>query len=191
MPGRPLAVLDTNILFPFELRGILLFLASYGLFDPLWSADILEELRRNIIRREIMAEEALERLLDQMRRFFPDSLGIGYEDRVPYLSLPDAGDRHVLALAIEYEAEYIVTRNLRDFPSVVVKPLGPVPIDPTDFVEVITADVLDIAMRAANEHRLSHTKAPLAPEQYLHSLRTRAGLGAFADKLASKGFLSF
>ena len=32
------------------------------------------------------------------------------------MQLPDEGDRHVLALAVHYEADVIVTWNSKDFP---------------------------------------------------------------------------
>lgn len=44
-----------------------------------------------------------------------DCLITGYEDLIPSLSLPDAGDRHIFAAAIRGRADVIVTFNLKHF----------------------------------------------------------------------------
>ena len=46
----------------------------------------------------------------------PDCWVKGYEFIIPTLTLPDGGDRHVLAAAIKCNADAIVTTNLKDFP---------------------------------------------------------------------------
>ena len=43
---RPLAVLDANVLYPFQLRNFLLHAAVEDLFDPLWSDEIVDEFSR-------------------------------------------------------------------------------------------------------------------------------------------------
>ncbi|MBO0883733.1 MAG: PIN domain-containing protein [Mycobacterium sp.] len=40
--------LDTCVLYPYHLRDLILELAEAELVEPLWSADILTELRRNL-----------------------------------------------------------------------------------------------------------------------------------------------
>jgi len=46
----------------------------------------------------------------------PGALVSGYERHTGRLHLPDPDDRHVLAAAIEAEADLIVTFNAKDFP---------------------------------------------------------------------------
>ena len=41
----------------------------------------------------------------------------GYEPLIDAGTLPDQGDRHLVAAAIRAHAQMIVTTNLRDFPS--------------------------------------------------------------------------
>lgn len=45
MAEGPLVVLDANVLYPFQLRNFLLHAAEFDLFQPIWSAEILEEAR--------------------------------------------------------------------------------------------------------------------------------------------------
>lgn len=43
------AFLDTNVLYGAYLNDVFLSLAERGLFRPLWSEEILDELSRNLI----------------------------------------------------------------------------------------------------------------------------------------------
>lgn len=70
------AVLDTCALYPAHLRDTLLRLAERGLYRALWSDDIVEELRRNLI--ELVEPPTVDRLLDQMAAAFPDAEVTGY-----------------------------------------------------------------------------------------------------------------
>ena len=57
-----------------------------------------------------------------MDKHFDDAQVTGYEPLIETVDLPDAGDRHVLAAAIQCGAEYIVTDNLADFPNLTMMP---------------------------------------------------------------------
>jgi hypothetical protein len=72
------AFLDTCVLLKSYLCDTLLSLAEDGTFRPLWSADVLEELRRNLIKLGINPE-AVDRRIGQMTTFFPDAQVTGYE----------------------------------------------------------------------------------------------------------------
>ena len=74
------AFLDTSVLWPSRQRDFLLSLAVEGLYRPLWSRAILDELSRHeqakLIRGGIDEETASAkavRLLDQMQHAFPDA----------------------------------------------------------------------------------------------------------------------
>lgn len=113
------AVLDACVLHSFWPRDILLRLAERGLFRPVWSRAILNEMTRSLVDRGY--ETPLARLLGIA---FPDALvtpSIGAFAAVP--AEVDPGDHHVVAAAIVSHASIIVTVNLRHFPASVLAPL--------------------------------------------------------------------
>lgn len=111
------ALLDANVLYPAPLRDYLLHLASLSIYVPLWTAAIQEEWIRNLLKaRPDISRTALESTQRSMDKAFPGSNITGYESLIRNISLPDPGDRHVLAAAIKGEAQVIVTANIKDFP---------------------------------------------------------------------------
>lgn len=117
MPAKPVAVLDANVLYTFVQRGFLLFCAAEDLFDPLWSDEILEEATFHLVENGVMTPGQAKRLTDNLRTYFGDAWGHGFAGKLIAASLPDEGDRHVIDLAIHYEAEYIVTSDAGHFPA--------------------------------------------------------------------------
>lgn len=65
---------------------------------------------------------------------YPDSMAEGYERRTANLELPDEGDRHVLAAAMESMCDAIVTYNLRDFPLETLASYGTEAIHPDELL---------------------------------------------------------
>jgi len=112
---REVVLLDANVLYPFQLRNLLVQLGVEGLIDVRWTDAIHEEWIGSLVAGGKVARERLLRTRDIMKRVLPRADVRGYEHRIGGLSLPDAADRHVLAAAIESQA-MILTFNLRDFP---------------------------------------------------------------------------
>lgn len=81
----------------------------------MWSAEILEELDRNL-RRLGGTEAQVAHRLSQMTTSFPDAEVVGYEWLIEAMT-NDPKDRHVLAAAVRGGAEVLVTENLKDFPA--------------------------------------------------------------------------
>jgi predicted nucleic acid-binding protein len=105
------AILDTCVLYSQLLRDVLLRLAAAGLYEPVWSPDILEELRRHIPT----PPDKAERTIALMQSAFPlATVTIPPESLDNLQTHPK--DRHVLAAAIRASASLIVTHNVRDFP---------------------------------------------------------------------------
>jgi predicted nucleic acid-binding protein len=121
------ALLDTCTLWPSLRRDFLLSLAIEGLYRPVWSSVILDELEyeeeQKLVKRGSTRKEAQRRaqhLVTQMRTWFNDALVEGWEALEGSFQLPDPDDEHVLAAAVMAHAGAIVTDNIRDFPSTLV-----------------------------------------------------------------------
>lgn len=181
------AILDTCVLWPNLQRDFLLSMAIEGLYRPLWSEAILEELHRHeqykLIDRGTGEPDALaqaDRLLENMRVHFDDALVSGWEPLDGTFGLPDADDEHVLAAAVVGGAGAIVTDNLRHFPAALV---------PSD-IQVLTgrefaANTADVdperAARALSVMSNRRTKTKHTPHELVQLLVERYGMHDVAD----------
>ena len=177
------AFYDANVLYPAELRNMLMHLALAGLFRAKWSADVHEEWISNLLeKRPDLSREKLERTRSLMDKHAEDALVTGYEDLIPGLHLPDPDDRHVLAAAIRGRADVIVTMNLRDFPAGLIAPFGIEAQHPDKFI----LHLLDLApgpiVAAAETHRQSLKNPSKTTTEYLETLE-RQGLSQTASTL--------
>ena len=172
----PVALLDANVLYPAGLRDFLLRLADQYLYAPLWSADIHAEWIGSILTdRPDLTAPVLERTRAVMDRHFPDAVVTGYSERAAGLDLPDPGDLHVLAAAIEGGADLIVTRNLRDFPVDYLAPYSLTAQHPDAFIaELVDADP-EAALAAVRGHRAALRDPPRTANEHLVALE-RLGL---------------
>ncbi|MBU2602676.1 MAG: PIN domain-containing protein [Actinobacteria bacterium] len=111
------ALLDACVLYPVDLRDLLLRLAEKGLFRVLWTDEILEEMRRNIVQNHPgLVPQRLDRTIDLMNQAFEDAIVADYHGLVDAMT-NHVDDRHVLAAAVRGRADVIVTENLKHFPS--------------------------------------------------------------------------
>ena len=94
------------MLVPSLVRDVLLEIAERGVYRPLWSSQIIDELARAV--RTLLAkrgqddttiETYINRLLTHMQTAFPDAKVDDWESLVPTIRLPDPDDRHVVAAA--------------------------------------------------------------------------------------------
>ncbi|MGB9223100.1 PIN domain-containing protein [Mycobacterium sp.] len=101
------ALLDTSVLWPGLQRDFLLSLAVEGLYRPLWSTAILDELcyqeARKLIDRghdPALASQRAQRLVDRMRTAFDEAIVVSWESLEGTFGLPDIDDEHVAAAAL-------------------------------------------------------------------------------------------
>ncbi len=109
-------MLDTNVIYPIDIRDLLFWFASYDLFTPKWSKHIFSEWE-DVMKRKNISDDEIQKRISKAQRAFPDALVENYEPLVDALNLPDEKDRHVLAAAIKTNANVIVTNNTKDFPN--------------------------------------------------------------------------
>ncbi len=169
-------LLDANVLFPFTLRDTLLRAAAQGMYQVLWSDQILEEATRNLIAQRRMSAEQSAHLMAAMRNAFPEALVQGYEGLIPAMT-NDEKDRHVAAAATHAGAQVIVTLNLKDFRSL---PDGLEAMSP----DVFLLDLLDLepqTMMALLERQArALRRPPITPVQLL------TGLGKTVPRFAQQ-----
>ena len=124
------AVLDACVIYPTVLREILVGVAARGLYEPLWSERILREWVLATAKLGPVVQARAETEALQMRAEFARAMVRAQPDIEARLLLPDAGDVHVLAVAIAAHADCIVTFNARDFPRHVLAEEGIARRDP-------------------------------------------------------------
>lgn len=185
------ALLDTCVLWPSLQRDFLLSLAVVGLYRPVWSSAILDELQyhegRKLIKRGTPADEAdqrSQRLIIQMRRAFNDAEVEGWERLEGTFGLPDEDDEHVVAAAVVGGAAAIVTSNISDFPAKGMPPAIQI-VKPADFAaNTVAVDpvraweaIAQIVSRSGKRGRR------LTEDNVLDILIERYGMSAAVDLL--------
>lgn len=134
------AILDSCVLYPYELRCLLLEAAQEGIYRVHWSQKILDDTVRNLVEDGRIDPSKATRLCSVMAAAFPEAR----VDPPPELDIGlscDPGDRHVLAAAVTAKAEVIVTHNIRHFPPESTDPLGIQALTPDQFL----CNLLDLA----------------------------------------------
>jgi hypothetical protein len=169
-----IAFFDANVLYPAELRSLLMYLALIGVFRARWSDDVHEEWITNLLmNRPDLTRHQLERTRQLMDRAAIDALVTGYESLIPGLTLPDEDDRHVLAAAIRAGASVIVTMNLKDFPPEALQEFDIEPQHPDEFILHLIDLAPEEVRQAAESHRLSLKNPPKTTEEYLAMLEAQ------------------
>ena len=123
------------------LCDTLLRAAEASLYRFHTSDQILEEAVRNLakilVRRNKLepklADEKARKRVQQMKQAFPESL-IDPKEEIIKILKNDPKDRHVLAAAIEANADIIVTSNRSDFPKDSLEPYQIKAVSPDEFL---------------------------------------------------------
>jgi len=163
-------VLDTNVIYPIEIRDLLFWFAYYELYTPKWSKHIFDEWKDVMIRKGVDEDEANKRI-NKAQLAFPEALVTNYESLIEGLTLPDLKDRHVLAAAIKTNANVIVTNNLKDFPEEYIAGFGLKVKGVDDFITDIIDINQDKALQAFKDLVLNRTNPDLDEYQILDRLR--------------------
>ena len=178
----PIVVLDANLLYPFQLRNLLVQFGVDGVIAPRWTARIHEEWIGNLVTAGRAPLDRLSRTRDLMDRALPNADVQGWEQHMNGLVLPDPDDCHVLAAALAAVAAIILTMNLRDFPVSVLTAHGVQAVHPDSFLcELHDADPELVRASAEAAHaNLSRSTPSFA--DYLDALE-RQGLPALTQRL--------
>jgi len=173
-------VLDACVLHPAHLRDTLLRLSERELFQPLWTAAILDELERSLTKRAVPAPAA-RHVIETMKAAFESAMVRGFEPLVDSMTCHPK-DRHVLAAAVHGDAGAVVTFNVRDFPQESLRPHSVEVIHPDDFL----LDALDLAppvvIEELEQQAAGNRSSPFTLFEILDALST-AGAPRFADEI--------
>lgn len=169
--ARLTAIYDACVLYPAPLRDFLMQLALTDLFRAKWTNRIHDEWTRNLLKnRPDLKKEQLEKTRRLMNAATRDCLVEGYDGLIESVKLPDEDDRHVLAAAIHSRANVIVTFNLKDFPSKLLRQHKIEALHPDEFIaRLIDLDSATVA-QAAQQHRARLRNPPKTVDEYLLTL---------------------
>lgn len=184
--NAPKLVLDACVLFPTVLREILIGAASAGLYQPVWSARILEEWARASRKLGPGAEDMARAEVALLRAQFPRAEVLPPVHLANRLVLPDENDLHVLAAAIHAGADAIVTVNASDFPKGVLAGEGLDRRDPDGLLWELASHQPDV-MAAVLETVRAKSEAISGEPQSLKSVLKRARLGRLGRFMAQPG----
>lgn len=165
-------VLDANVLIPGTLRDILLRLAKHRLYQAYWTDEILEEVRRNVLKTRNAQEATVNRIIEVMKRRYPQAL-LSLESYQPFLEIANVNlkDRHVFAAALACEANMIITANLKDFPDAVLSQHNIKAQSPDVFLANQFAQTPNKIVELLKEQAASKTKPPQTINDEINRLK--------------------
>ena len=146
-------LLDACVIYPTVMREVLMGAAREGLFQPQWSARILEEWARAARKLGPEGETLARGEIVMLRAAWPKAeiqYAPALEDR---LWLPDPADTHVLAAAIAGSSDLILTMNAKDFPRHILHEEGLERLDPDGFLRQLWHDSPEAMARVVEQVR--------------------------------------
>ena len=109
-------IYDACVLYPFEIRDILMVAALTRCFTLYWTDAILEECTRNLVKDGKATEESMVRMVADMKALYPyATIPLRDYESLINVMTNHPKDRHVLAAAVARGVNVIVTRNFSDF----------------------------------------------------------------------------
>lgn len=117
------AIYDSCVLYPFQVRDILMVAAMTRLFAVYWTDAILDDTTRHLIEDNKATPENMRRMVSDMKELFPYATIplTDYESLIPVMT-NHSKDRHVLAAAVSRGVNVIVTNNIKHFPQPALEP---------------------------------------------------------------------
>jgi hypothetical protein len=183
----PIVLYDANVLYPFHLRNLLVQLGVNDIVEPRWTDMIHDEWIRNIAAAGAADRDRLLRTRDIMKRVLPGADVTGFEPLIDTLSLPDPGDRHVLAAAIAGGAEAILTFNVRHFPASALDPFGITCRQPDAFLCGLYDCDPEAVLAATDAARLNLSRTAPDHAMFIDAV-ARQSLPEFAHRLRQARF---
>ena len=163
------AVLDACALVPIRLATTLLWLAESGLYQPLWSEPILDEVFRTLPKVGVAPQDARRRIGMMKEAFGAEALVDEFDDLIEEMTC-DPKDRHVLAAAVRGGADTVVTFNLKDFPDESAAPHGIEVLHPDSFLVGLLGGHTETVVSTLERETDAFQRPPQAVSEFLASL---------------------
>lgn len=176
------AFLDANIFPHTWLTDVLLTFADFGMFDPEYSEEVLEEARGAFIEDLKQDPHWVDRYLQAIHNIRPYYLVSANPELTDEVSLPDVDDRHVAAAAYNGGADVIVTFNLKDFPANQLAKIGLGARHPDAFLTSLVEAYPEQAVKALMHIVASKQHPPRTMQEELARLE-KGGLPVFASAM--------
>lgn len=161
-------LVDANVLYGQTPRNLMMYLGWVDAVHLHWTDEILDECFENLSQnREDLDPAKLARTRSLMLKHQPRAMVMGYEPLIEGLSLPDAGDRHVLAAAIHGDVKWIVTNNIKDFPVSVLAGHGLKRTKPDGLVNLLLDHVPGRVIQAITNLQQAKRRPPRGMEETL------------------------
>lgn len=180
-------VLDASVLFPAALRDTLVRAAERALYNPRWTNEIIEEVRRNLMKDLGLSEDQARRPLEAMQKVLPEATIEGYQGLLPAMT-NHPKDRHVLAAAVAGGAGTIVTSNLRHFPAAALAPYDLRAISPDEFLSDLLEREPDEILEVLNQQARALKNPPMGVVDIIASLSR--SVPTFAESASTQIALS-
>lgn len=179
-------MIDACVLYPTVMREVLLGCAKLGLFEPRWSARILEEWARATVKlgpeHAVYARGEIATLSAHFpRAIVPEQPGL--ETR---LWLPDDNDIHVLAAAIAGSCDAVMTLNNKDFPGNILAEEGLYRANPDTFLRRLLEEAPD-QVRGVAVTVLAEANRLSEDPWTMRALMKKARMPRFGKALEAKG----
>ncbi len=167
----PVAVFDACILYPFHLRNLLVQCAVDRLIEARWTDEIHDEWIRNLVANNPgLSIPRLRQTRDLMKSVLPAADVTGYQQHIATITLPDPGDRHVVAAGIAAGASAIVTWNLRHFPAQELAKHGLIKQTPDALLMDLYGANPGVTVTTTASARRNLTKSGVAAPDFLKAL---------------------
>ena len=164
------------------MREVLIGCASAGLFQPCWSARILEEWARATVKLGPEAEVFARGEIATLTAQFPRASVTPDDGMLRRLWLPDADDIHVLAAAVAGHCDAILTMNANDFPGNLLAEEDLFRADPDGFLLRLHDEAPQVVSDIA--HKVLAEANRLSPEPWtIRALMKKARLPRFGKRL--------
>jgi predicted nucleic acid-binding protein len=178
---RVVVYADTNVLYPYYVSDLLLWLASDGVIRLVWTQYLVDEVidvvpRRRLARGLGRDESAVRSQWDAARaHLMRDEVSEPqWRTKMSLAAGPDADDHPHQAAAIYAKADYLLTHDRTGFPAGPLLAHGVTVIGVDGFLCTMLAEQRDDVLVTVRRRASSLTRPSMTLERYLETLALTA-----------------